>query len=179
MPDLKNGSEIRSTASFAALLGSLTGSSKKGETWDDSALLDDVATISYEQALRSHRRVPPVIPPPESQRRSIGVPDLAQEQAHVAAKEKKRKSASITIRLTEPEERQLHERAAAAGLTVSAYLRSCIFEAEELRTQVRQALAQMQTPLPSIATSANADERPRIWSSRFLSSLSRRKKSER
>ena len=33
---------------------------KPNGMWDDSAMLDDIATISYEQALRSHRRVPPV-----------------------------------------------------------------------------------------------------------------------
>ncbi len=65
-------------------------------------------------------------------------------QALPAAPGKKRKTASITIRLTEAEEAQLQERAAAAQLTVSAYLRSCIFEAESLRAQVKQALSQMK-----------------------------------
>jgi hypothetical protein len=44
--------------SFAALLAGLTGSSRDGESkWDDSGLADDIATISYEQALSAHRRV--------------------------------------------------------------------------------------------------------------------------
>ena len=55
-----------------------------------------------------------------------------------------RKTASITLRLTAAEQAQLHDRAAAANLSVSAYIRSCIFEAESLRTQVKEALTQMR-----------------------------------
>src|ERR1700677_3463737 len=39
---------------------------------------------------------------------------------------------------------RLHQRAAEAGLTVSAYLRSCMVEAEALRAQVKQALAELK-----------------------------------
>ena len=55
------------------------------------------------------------------------------------------KSASITIRLSKAECAQLRKRAAEAGLTVSAYLRSCTFEAESLRAQVKDALAQLRS----------------------------------
>jgi hypothetical protein len=55
------------------------------------------------------------------------------------------KSASITIRLSEVESVQLRQRAAEAGLTISAYLRSCTFEAESLRAQVKEALAQLRS----------------------------------
>jgi hypothetical protein len=54
------------------------------------------------------------------------------------------KSASITIRLSKTEYAQLRERAAEAGLTVSAYLRSCTFEAESLRALVKDTLAQLR-----------------------------------
>lgn len=54
------------------------------------------------------------------------------------------KSASITIRLSQVECAQLRQRAAEAGLTASAYLRSCTFEAESLRAQVKEALAQLR-----------------------------------
>jgi hypothetical protein len=66
------------------------------------------------------------------------------------------KSASITIRLSRAECAQLRKRAAEAGLTVSAYLRSCTFEAEALRAQVKDALAQMRS-LPPIANRARGD----------------------
>jgi hypothetical protein len=40
---------------------------------------------------------------------------------------------------------QLHRRAAEAGLTVSAYLRSCTFEAESLRAMVKDTLARLRS----------------------------------
>jgi hypothetical protein len=38
----------------------------------------------------------------------------------------------------------LRKRSAEAGITVSAYLRSCAFEVETLRAQVKDAVAQMR-----------------------------------
>lgn len=65
------------------------------------------------------------------------------------------KRASITIRLSKAECDQLHRRATDAGLTVSAYLRSCTFEAEALRTQVKDVLAELRNatekqPMPTL-----------------------------
>jgi len=54
------------------------------------------------------------------------------------------KTASITIRLSPSECAQLRRRAAEAGLTVSAYLRSCTFETEALRALVKDTLAKMR-----------------------------------
>ncbi len=139
---------IKSASSFASLFKSFSGPAKNiDETWDDTALLDDVATISYEQALRSNRRVPPVAALHTSETQSTQVSTTKRQGS--AAREKKRKSSSITIRLTEEEEIQLHERAAAAQLSVSAYLRSCIFEAESLRAQVKEALSQIRAATDS------------------------------
>ena len=125
---------------FASLLAPLTDAAKADDSWDDAALAEDVADISYEQALRSVRRA--------------GLNALAESspapKAHAPTPlpapsiQKKRRTASITIRVSEAEQAQLHERAAAAKLSVSVYLRSCIFEAEALRAQVKEALAQMQ-----------------------------------
>jgi hypothetical protein len=50
---------------------------------------------------------------------------------------------------------QLHRRAAEAGLTVSAYLRSCTFEAETLRAMVKDTMAQLKS-----ATSAEKQANP-------------------
>jgi hypothetical protein len=61
-----------------------------------------------------------------------------------AAFERELKCASITIRLSQDECAQLRQRAAEAGLTVSAYLRSCTFEAESLRAMVKDTLAQLR-----------------------------------
>lgn len=63
--------------------------------------------------------------------------------------EQNRKTASVTVRLSKPEYAQMHQRAAEAGMTVSAYLRSCTFEAESLRTQVKEALAQLRSAASS------------------------------
>jgi hypothetical protein len=148
----------KDASTFASLLATFTGAPQKSsEAWDDNALLDDVTTISYEQALRSHRRVPtstPGAPLPTP-------PDLGS---------KHRKTASITIRLTKDEELQLHQRAAAAQLSISAYLRSCIFEAESLRAQVKEALSQMKsatTPEPHPQSKPASSWRTRLlphWS---------------
>ncbi len=66
----------------------------------------------------------------------------AAEQPRAACRpstpfERNLKNASITIRMSKEECTQLHRRAAEAGLTVSAYLRSCTFEAESLRALVK------------------------------------------
>jgi hypothetical protein len=66
-------------------------------------------------------------------------------QDQSAGFEKNLKSASITIRLSKTECAQLRCRAVEAGLTLSGYMRSCTFEAESLRAQVKEALAQLRT----------------------------------
>ncbi len=55
------------------------------------------------------------------------------------------KCASITMRLSSAESVQLRQRAVEAGVTVSAYLRSCTVEAESLRAQVKDALARLRS----------------------------------
>jgi hypothetical protein len=158
-------------SSFASLLASFTAAREKSsETWDDSALLDDVTTISYEQALRSHRRVPdrdPDLARASSQMQED--PSFASTAASKTVPDtciKQRKTASITIRLTKAEEAQLHERAATAQLSISAYLRSCIFEAESLRAQVKEALSQMKAA-PTCGAQVQPKPPPN-WRTRLL-----------
>lgn len=143
----------------------------------DDGLEDDIATLSYERALRAHARYRTSgLPLPQSaDLGSIGfeetLPALAssvsQSPVRLAASpehaenlqsatdpeshrcretpfERNLKSASITIRLSKTECAQLHRRAADAGLTVSAYLRSCTFEAESLRAMVKDTLAEVR-----------------------------------
>lgn len=113
--------------------------------WNDDGLADDVATISYEQALRKQAR-----PRAGGCEADAGLqrPALADMPGAATggsmASPKTHKSASITIRLSEPECAQVRQRAAEAGLTVSAYLRSCTLEAESLRAQVKETLAQLR-----------------------------------
>jgi hypothetical protein len=73
------------------------------------------------------------------------------------------KRSSITIRLNSAECAQLHQRAAEAGLTVSAYIRSCTFEAESLRALVKETLAQLQ----AAQATGKAAPSPHVSSPRF------------
>ncbi len=162
---------------FAGLLAALASSSSaapdRQPAWSDDRLADDVATLSYERALRAHSRykaldlsdrtltqpadaapnpVPQALPAdcaaPQAAVESLPSaiaepePDAAPEPA--AAQDRNLKCASITIRLSKAECAQLRLRAAEAGLTVSAYLRSCTFEAEALRAMVKDTLAQLR-----------------------------------
>jgi hypothetical protein len=61
-----------------------------------------------------------------------------------AAPARKPKSARITMSLSIAEHEQLRARATEAGLTLSAYLRSCTIEAESLRALVKDTLAQLR-----------------------------------
>src|SRR5947209_9767024 len=55
MPHPAQPAPHKGRSSFGDLLASFT-SKLQSDGWDDSALEDDVTTISYEQALRSARR---------------------------------------------------------------------------------------------------------------------------
>jgi hypothetical protein len=72
------------------------------------------------------------------------------------------RSVSVTVRLSKAECSRLHERAAEAGVTVSAYMRSCAFKAEAPRAQVKEAPIELK-----LATSKeNADtpaRKSRSW----------------
>ena len=82
-------------------------------------------------------------------------PMQAPSLYRAAALERNLKDSSITIRMNKAECAQLHLRAAEAGLTVSAYLRSCTFEAESLRAMVKDTPAQLRS-VTTQAKSANA-----------------------
>jgi hypothetical protein len=171
-------------ASFAGFLAALTQpdrteadraptrASAHAPVWNDELLADDVANLSYEQALRAHARYHADDPLAEP---AIAAPsvsaDAATPQPEAAlsvpsAPLKVLKEASITIRLSHEEDAQLRRRAAEAGLTVSAYIRSCTFEAEALRALVKDTLTQFRTPATTPQKSANPPNRRR-WSSFF------------
>jgi hypothetical protein len=92
---------------------------------------------------------------------SAGAP-VETPYAQYSLLERNLKCASITIRMSQPECAQLRKRAAEAGLTVSAYLRSCTFEAEALRAEVKQALAELRSAAPHEKRAAPAPAR-RSW----------------
>jgi len=172
--------------SFAGLLAALAAPAQKGAPiWNDDELTDDVATLSYERALRAHSRYQHAVPsdrdptdrsllqsaePGPIRRdqerradRSPAGPEATPQSSQYSnvdfqpkgrlslppALERDLKSASVTIRLSKAENVQLRQRAAQAGLTISAYLRSCTFEAESLRALVKDTLAQLRSSPPS------------------------------
>jgi hypothetical protein len=152
-----------SPSSFAGFLAALSqpgrstpsdtpsGAPTRAPRWSDESLAEDVATLSYEQALRAHARYhadEPVADPVEAARLIADQVAAPEPQAVAGAEplpERVLKQSSITIRLSREEDAQLRRRAAEAGLTVSAYIRSCTFEAEALRALVKDTLTQLRT----------------------------------
>ena len=122
----------RLSRDFAGILAEFASPPKKPPQPDLDGLEDDVAILSYEPALRG-------------QSRSVPTPPTIAEPLATTSEPRSRKSSSVTVRLTTSEAEQLRARAAEAGLTVSAYLRSCAFEVESLRAEVKSTLAQLRS----------------------------------
>lgn len=154
-------------SSFAGFLASLAAPPEPaGPEWNDDQLGDDVATLSYEPALRTH---PQFRSSASDQESASGSKSQSPPDRGVSAPpDRSLKRASITIRLTEPECAQMRRRAAEAGLTVSAYLRSCAFEVETLRTQVKETLAHLREPAPAPTAILPSRQKPwfHFWSRR-------------
>jgi hypothetical protein len=72
------------------------------------------------------------------------------------------RSVSVTVRLSKAECARLHERAAEAGVTVSAYMRSCTFKGEAPRPQVKETLAELKSAT-SKENAARTARKPRSW----------------
>jgi hypothetical protein len=165
-----------SPRSFAGLLAAIALPDKTIQPESDLDEGDeDLASLSYEQALRSHTPFHPVsaksqpgLPPAldsltsvrTADRRAVGAGSgplgSTKPQGTNTPLQSGRRCSSVTVRLSAPESDQLHLRAAEAGLTVSAYLRSCAFEVESLRAEVKTTLSQLrslnatkQEPIPS------------------------------
>jgi len=198
------------STSFAGLLAVLAAPAPKvPSAWNDDDLEDDVATLSYESALRARARYrtsnagdrsltqpsdsgpidileafsADALPAaaaatPQAAAPSSAQADLWATHGPATALERNLKSASITIRLSNAECAQLHKRAAEAGLTVSAYLRSCTLEAETLRTLVKDALAQLR-PATSKRNQAASTSVRRSWLGCLLRLLPRWYSSQR
>lgn len=162
--------------SFAGVLSEFASPGKKyPPARDIDGLEDDVVVVSYEQALRSRSRAGsaeaagwavagPAGPKQAvneasgrvaSAASSFGQPEPEEDRAPGCSSAAiSRKSASVTIRLSAVESEQLHARASEAGITVSAYLRSCAFEVEALRAEVKATVAQLR------AAKASAEPEP-------------------
>lgn len=173
-----------SSGNFASMLAALA-SPQPAAPWEDDDLPDDVATLSYESALRAHSRCRAADDDPRSpaaEKPGVDFYELAPADAPPPARQAaapataslprtRNKTASVTIRMSQDEADQLHRRAAEAGLTVSAYLRSCTFEAENLRAMVKETMAQLkaatapreQPPVPPGTASRRLAWLKRLW----------------
>ena len=171
-------------SSFAGFLAALTQPDRvetdrpkppiRAHEWNEDLLADDVATLSYEQALRAHARYHADDPVAQQEMAAqpapaeVGAPQPEAVLSVPSAPGKILKEASITIRLSRDEGTQLRRLAAEAGLTVSAYIRSCTFEAESLRALVKDTISQLRTPGAGLQPEAPLQiPRRRHWSSLF------------
>jgi predicted DNA binding CopG/RHH family protein len=152
-------------SSFAGALAAFASETEAREIDSGDGLADDVAVLSYESAVRAQAgfQVPNQHVEQHFDQAATADDDGGSGVAgrEPAMLEMKLKSASITIRMSEAECAQLRKRAAEAGLTISAYLRSCTFEAEALRAQVKQALAELRASAPEERRAAT--HAPRRW----------------
>jgi hypothetical protein len=187
-------------SSFEGLLAALAAPTPR-TAWNNDDLAEDVATLSYEHALRAHARYSSADAGDFAFTQTAGLeanqtagapqrgsaasaqspalwaaPGWSEEREAKSAEDvstaldRNKKCASITIRLSKTECDQLRRRASHAGLTVSAYLRSCTFEAEALRAQVKDVLAELRTATsPGKQSAPAAARRPWFrWLSRFM-----------
>jgi hypothetical protein len=157
------------SANFAGILAALASPPPEDAAvaaeLSESDLGEDVVTLSYDRALRAHARY---MPPDRGDRKPEGAPvleNLAPLENRMPRDPLDRdlRTTSVTVRLSKAECASLHERAAEAGLTVSAYLRSCALEAEVLRAQVKEALAGMRSAAMTAKTAPATNERRPIF----------------
>ncbi len=146
------------SSSFVSWLATLTRPGGRTEAaGNEDGLADDVALLSYESALlrptRSHESGlgsayggHPVPGRAEALAGALPTFEARIKEGSPETRTGVAKHARFTVRLSGPELEQLRARAAESGLTVSAYLRTCILEVESLRSQVKEALARMRAP---------------------------------
>jgi hypothetical protein len=159
-----------SAQSFAGLLASLAAPEKNGTEratgWDEEELADDLVTLSYEHALRAQAtREAGLGESSDAGDPLEKLPHRTRAGEHDHASSSSLRTTSVTIRLSHLETARLRRRAAEAGLTVSAYVRSCVLETDALRAQVKEALAEMKTAVES--TPAPTRERWTGWMGRI------------
>jgi hypothetical protein len=142
-------------ASFAAFLARLAELPDwDADTPDQSASPEpadaheeEIALLSYEHVLRGKS---PASPTAEAARSGLES-SLAHSSISSLAKISEPRRCRATLRLTSAEDEILRKRAAESGLAISAYIRSCVFEVESLRAQVKQMMAEIRAvaPMPS------------------------------
>lgn len=148
-----NSSRPASEPNFAGLLASFAvpkhANTHTAAARNNGALEDDVVTLTYEQALRNQTRHRADERGRETSAiqatRTDEIASAGSGETPHPASGRESRTASVTIRLSKSECAMLHQRAAEAGISVSAYLRSCVLEADALRKQVKDALLELKT----------------------------------
>jgi hypothetical protein len=110
------------------------GASRQGRRGQGSKLAE---AASAERSVGGARRASKAVP--KENENALGSRAQSMELVHPD-----QRSSILSIRLTEVESTRLRERASESGISVSAYMRSCVVEADELRAQVKMALAEMR-----------------------------------
>jgi hypothetical protein len=147
-PDLEIGNASRKTKPDKSQNGARQPEGKQKKKSPAPSVIGSKTSRKKE-----HRRSNQEAPGPYLQKLQPQALQLAQRRA------------VVSVRLTDVEFAQLRDRASESGISVSAYMRSCVLDAEILRAQVKQALAEMRAfhdrpelvSNPAIAPSRNAE----------------------
>ena len=117
---------------------------------------EEIALLSYEHALRGR------VLAGSTAETVLGNSEtsLAHSSVSTAAEIVEPRRCRASIRLTAAEDEILRIRAAESGLAISAYIRSCVFEVESLRAQVKQMMAEVRTVAPTPFYSATEPHMP-------------------
>jgi hypothetical protein len=185
-PSPKSGPQSDSFAAFLARLAELPDWNSDApvepsvtHVYDESAEAgeEDLASLSYEHALRTPTRKRPhpaanrietsrfTNPSPKTALPKTAIPKsaLAVQPSSKSLETRpfeiaEPRQARTTIRFTAGENKLLRRRASENGIAISAYVRSCVLEVESLRAQVERLMTEMNihpcAPQPEYAVPA-------------------------
>ena len=121
---------------------------------------EEIASLSYEHVLRGMARASSIAEPVRrDSESSLARPSFSTAVSTVVKISEPRRRRA-TIRLTAGEDEILRQRAVESGLALSAYVRSCVFEVESLRAQVRQMMAELRAVAPGPSYSVTEPQMP-------------------
>ncbi|MFC5861201.1 hypothetical protein ACFPT7_02725 [Acidicapsa dinghuensis] len=100
---------------------------------EDSLISEVSITVSPRKAATTSAKVRKAVPIEAENLTAIAKSGLTQQRRTI-----------VSLRLTDEEMEQLRLRAEESGINVSAYVRSCVMEAENLRSQVRHVMAEIR-----------------------------------
>jgi hypothetical protein len=114
------------------------------------------STSGFEE--QRHAIASTIVPRGRPDRRpaQIETRQLEVQTTHAQPSHLEQRRTIVSLRLTEGEMKRLRDRADESGISVSAYMRSCVMEADQLRAQVKRALAEMR----AVSMGPNADHFP-------------------